>query len=206
MLAAETIFDALAHGRRVLAKRWQRFRARSKQSWIARELRGRAQFPPRRFSMDCGCGLAQAAVQFVTGGRGLVDPMRVPRRISGVSKAEWRRCQPRRAFKGDGEAHLRPSDGRLSFRHAPRRRSAVPPARRSIRTSAWADASPSTEIPASIFVPPPSTKWCEEKGARRLKINASNCVHCKTCDIADPYQIINWVPPEGGGGPNYEGM
>ena len=37
-------------------------------------------------------------------------------------------------------------------------------------------------------------------------LNASNCVHCKTCDIMDPYQIINWVPPEGGGGPNYEGM
>jgi electron-transferring-flavoprotein dehydrogenase len=41
---------------------------------------------------------------------------------------------------------------------------------------------------------------------RRLQINASNCVHCKTCDIMDPYQIIDWVPPEGGGGPEYEGM
>ena len=41
---------------------------------------------------------------------------------------------------------------------------------------------------------------------RRLQINASNCVHCKTCDIMDPYQIIDWVPPEGGGGPDYEGM
>jgi electron-transferring-flavoprotein dehydrogenase len=39
-----------------------------------------------------------------------------------------------------------------------------------------------------------------------LKVNFSNCVHCKTCDIADPYQIINWVTPEGGGGPNYKGM
>ncbi len=38
---------------------------------------------------------------------------------------------------------------------------------------------------------------------KRLQINASNCVHCKTCDIMDPYQIINWVTPEGGGGPNY---
>lgn len=41
---------------------------------------------------------------------------------------------------------------------------------------------------------------------RRLQINASNCVHCKTCDVMDPYQIIDWVPPEGGGGPEYEGM
>ena len=38
---------------------------------------------------------------------------------------------------------------------------------------------------------------------KRLQINASNCVHCKTCDIMDPYQVITWVPPEGGGGPRY---
>lgn len=43
-------------------------------------------------------------------------------------------------------------------------------------------------------------------GRKELKINFSNCVHCKTCDIIDPYQIINWVTPEGGGGPNYKGM
>ena len=39
-----------------------------------------------------------------------------------------------------------------------------------------------------------------------LKVNFSNCVHCKTCDVSDPYQIINWVTPEGGGGPDYKGM
>ena len=38
---------------------------------------------------------------------------------------------------------------------------------------------------------------------KRLQINAQNCVHCKTCDIKDPRQNIHWVPPEGGGGPNY---
>ena len=41
---------------------------------------------------------------------------------------------------------------------------------------------------------------------RQLQINFSNCVHCKTCDVMDPYQIINWVTPEGGGGPDYVGM
>jgi electron-transferring-flavoprotein dehydrogenase len=39
-----------------------------------------------------------------------------------------------------------------------------------------------------------------------VRINASNCVHCKTCDIADPYQVIEWVVPEGGGGPKYIDM
>jgi electron-transferring-flavoprotein dehydrogenase len=43
-------------------------------------------------------------------------------------------------------------------------------------------------------------------GAARFQINATNCVHCKTCDIKDPAQNITWVPPEGGGGPNYSGM
>jgi electron-transferring-flavoprotein dehydrogenase len=56
--------------------------------------------------------------------------------------------------------------------------------------------------PAAVYEmePNPAT------GRRELKVNFSNCVHCKTCDIADPYQIINWVTPEGGGGPNYKGM
>jgi ferredoxin-like protein FixX len=57
--------------------------------------------------------------------------------------------------------------------------------------------------PAAVYemVPDPA-----KPDALKLHINASNCVHCKTCDIADPYQIITWVPPEGGGGPQYEGM
>jgi electron-transferring-flavoprotein dehydrogenase len=55
--------------------------------------------------------------------------------------------------------------------------------------------------PAAVYEmePDPST------GRRELKVNFSNCIHCKTCDIADPYQIINWVTPEGGG-PNFKGM
>ena len=46
----------------------------------------------------------------------------------------------------------------------------------------------------------------KEPGRRALQINAANCVHCKTCDIKDPYGIITWVTPEGGGGPDYAGM
>ena len=43
-------------------------------------------------------------------------------------------------------------------------------------------------------------------GGRRLQINAANCVHCKACDIKDPYGIITWTTPEGGSGPNYQGL
>ncbi len=45
-----------------------------------------------------------------------------------------------------------------------------------------------------------------EEGHKRLQINAQNCVHCKTCDIKDPAQNIDWIAPEGGGGPNYPNM
>jgi electron-transferring-flavoprotein dehydrogenase len=44
----------------------------------------------------------------------------------------------------------------------------------------------------------------EDAAGVRLQINASNCIHCKACDIKDPDQIINWTAPEGGSGPNYQ--
>ena len=56
--------------------------------------------------------------------------------------------------------------------------------------------------PAAVYEMEENAK----SGRREIKVNFSNCVHCKTCDIADPYQIINWVTPEGGGGPTYKGM
>jgi electron-transferring-flavoprotein dehydrogenase len=46
----------------------------------------------------------------------------------------------------------------------------------------------------------------EDGKSKRLQINAQNCIHCKTCDIKDPTQNINWVTPQGGEGPAYDGM
>jgi electron-transferring-flavoprotein dehydrogenase len=60
--------------------------------------------------------------------------------------------------------------------------------------------------PSARYCPAGVYEWIEEAGQPRYVINAQNCVHCKTCDIKDPNQNITWVPPEGGGGPNYPNM
>jgi electron-transferring-flavoprotein dehydrogenase len=60
--------------------------------------------------------------------------------------------------------------------------------------------------PSNRYCPAGVYEWLEEPDGPRYVINAQNCVHCKTCDIKDPNQNINWVVPEGGGGPNYPGM
>ncbi len=60
--------------------------------------------------------------------------------------------------------------------------------------------------PCTRFCPAAVYEMVEDEDGQRLQINAANCVHCKTCDIKDPYRIINWVTPEGGAGPNYQNL
>ena len=120
-----------------------------------------------------------------------------------------KRPQAPAPMHGRRQAHVRQARRRLPLRHHARRE----PARHLLipdTESARPAARRSTATPASTSARRTSTRWSADRGRSatgcRLQINFTNCVHCKTCDIMDPYQIITWVPPEGGGGPNYGKM
>jgi electron-transferring-flavoprotein dehydrogenase len=202
MLAAETIVDALRAGDTSAAK-LSAFRRKVDESWIGRELRSVRNFH-QSFQHGLWRGLAHTAVQFVTGGRGLVDPMRMKAGHEQYHKLDGAGPAPPR-FQGDGVLTF---DRLTDVYHSGTRHEEDQPCHLHVLDTNICVDRCVIEYgnPCQYFCPAAVYEMVEEKGGRRLKINFSNCVHCKTCDIADPYQIIDWVPPEGGGGPNYEGM
>jgi electron-transferring-flavoprotein dehydrogenase len=147
-------------------------------------------------------GLFHAGLQFVTGGRGLVDPMRVH---PGHEHYHKDGHPPRPRFKGDGKLTF---DRLTDVYHSGTRHEEDQPCHLIVHDLTVCATRCTVEYgnPCQYFCPAAVYEPVQEKDAFKLKINAANCVHCKTCDIADPYQIIDWVVPEGGGGPNYEGM
>ena len=206
MLAAETILDALRAADTSAAK-LSAFRRKLDESWIASELRAVRNFH-QSFQHGLWIGLAHTAVQFVTGGRGLIDPMRMPAGYTEYHKLDGALdgaspAPPR--FQGDGVLTF---DRLTDVYHSGTRHEEDQPCHLHVLDPSICVGRCVAEYgnPCQYFCPAAVYEMVEDKGGRRLKINFSNCVHCKTCDIADPYQIIDWVPPEGGGGPNYEGM
>jgi electron-transferring-flavoprotein dehydrogenase len=202
MLAAETILDSL-RAQDYSAAKLSAFRRKLDESWIASELRAVRNFH-QSFQHGLWRGLAHTAVQYVTGGRGLIDPMRMPAGYEQYHKLDGAGPTPPR-FQGDGVLTF---DRLTDVYHSGTRHEEDQPCHLHVLDLNICVGRCVTEYgnPCQYFCPAAVYEMVEDKGGRRLKINFSNCVHCKTCDIADPYQIIDWVPPEGGGGPNYEGM
>jgi electron-transferring-flavoprotein dehydrogenase len=205
MLAAETIYEALCAGD-TSAKSLAKYEQKLDQSWIKEELWAVRNFH-QAFHDGLWKGLFLAGVQFVTGGRGLVDPMRTEAGYEEYSKLSRDRTLVDQStrFKGDGKLTF---DRLTDVYHSGTRHEEDQPCHLLVLDPSICSDRCVREYgnPCQYFCPAAVYEMVMEKGAPKLKINASNCVHCKTCDIADPYQIINWVPPEGGGGPNYEGM
>ena len=199
-----------AENRRLLVRKLSvPFPQKVEQSYIKKELWEVRNFH-QSFQHGLYAGLFQTGLQFISGGRGLIDPMRSHEGYQAykkLSRADGKRS-PERAgtLQRRRQADLRPLDRCLSLRHASRRGSALPPDRARFECLRH-EMRRRVRQPLPIFLSRRSLRnGARTPTAENLKINAANCVHCKTCDIADPYQIIDWVVPEGGGGPNYEGM
>jgi electron-transferring-flavoprotein dehydrogenase len=212
MLAAETIFEALKAGD-TSAKMLGAFPKKIEQSYIKKELWQVRNFH-QSFQHGMLRGFVHAGLQFVSGGRGLIDPMHAHadylayRKINGRPGAlrdKVAQGEPER-FKGDGKLTF---DRLTDVYHSGTRHEEDQPCHLVVADTNVCATRCVEEYsnPCQYFCPAAVYEMVKDaNGGSKLKISAANCVHCKTCDIADPYQIINWVVPEGGGGPNYEGM
>jgi len=214
MLAAEAIFEALLK-EDFSAQQLQRYETLVKESWIMPELRKVRNFHAG-FRKGRWLGIANAGFQFLTGGRswGLFD------RAAGESGHAALKKLSDYGYKGDSLEQRYEGlrfDGKLTFNkltdvyHAAVGHDEDQPAHLHVLDTNICSDRCAEEYgnPCQRFCPAAVYEMVEDPaaaGKRRLQINFSNCVHCKTCDIMDPYQIINWVTPEGGGGPEYKNM
>ena len=206
MLAAEAVFDAARAGR-PLATAGLDFPARVEASWVRDELHRTRNFH-QAFERSGLGGMVNAGLMAVTGrGFGLFD------RLGNVAGHERMRRLDREG-SGLAPAPALAFDGRLTFDrladvyHSGTAHEEDQPLHLLVADTSICVDRCAREFgnPCTRFCPAAVYEMVDDATApagRRLQINASNCVHCKTCDISDPYQIITWVPPEGGGGPNY---
>jgi electron-transferring-flavoprotein dehydrogenase len=201
MLAAETIFEALKAGDSS-AKTLKLYQEKIDHSYIKEEL-----WKVRNFHQSFRDGLFKGVVlsglQQITGGRGLVDPMRAHAGHEAYQQIHGSMAADR--FKGDGKITF---DRLTDVFHSGTRHEEDQPCHLKVRDLNVCATRCVEEYgnPCQYFCPAAVYEMVKDGDSLKLKINAANCVHCKTCDIADPYQIIDWAVPEGGGGPNYEGM
>jgi electron-transferring-flavoprotein dehydrogenase len=201
MLAAETIFEALKK-QDYSAASLGSYKNKIDNSYIKEEL-----WKVRNFHQGFHNGLLEgfvnAGLQQFTGGHGLIDPMRAHEGYEKYKPIYGRPAAPR--FKGDGKLTF---DRLTDVYHSGTRHEEDQPCHLHVLDLNICATRCVEEYgnPCQYFCPAAVYEMAKEGAGVKLKINAANCVHCKTCDIADPYQIIDWVVPEGGGGPNYEGM
>ncbi len=204
MLAAEAIVAAIAAGRE--HDELGEYDSAVRSSWIAKELKLVQNAEPlvAKFGGDVGTILAGIDMWMRTLKIGLPITMKHHTDASETMRADL--FQPINYPKPDGVISFdRLSSVALSFtNHAEDQ-----PCHLVLK-----DPAVPVEVNLALYAGP-EARFCPagvyeflgiEEGKPRLQINAQNCVHCKTCDIKDATQNIEWVTPEGGGGPNYPNM
>ncbi|HEY1306497.1 MAG TPA: electron transfer flavoprotein-ubiquinone oxidoreductase [Vicinamibacterales bacterium] len=208
MLAAESAFEAVRAGDTSEAS-LKRYENKIDASPVRAEL-----YPVRNVHQAFGyglfAGLAFAGVSLLTGGR-WVEDLRARAGYARMKTLAW--------YYGLEVPAQRPSnavtpDRVLTFdkltnvHYSGTAHEEDQPSHLLVDTEVCSTrCGPEYGHPCTRFCPANVYEIAREPGQPpRLVINASNCVHCKTCDIEDPYQVITWVPPEGGGGPQYNGM
>ena len=212
MLAAETALDALERDDPSAAV-LKGFDDRVNNSWVKEELYAVRNFHAG-FKHGFLGGMINTGLQMVTGGRGLIDPMApsggheemeklIDRYGAGTTRDFFQRA------KMDGQLTF---DRLTDVFHAGTIHDEDQPSHLHVADPNICETTCRTEYgnPCEKFCPAAVYEMVPKNDGNpkslRLQINFSNCVHCKTCDIMDPYQIITWVTPEGGGGPKYDGL
>ncbi|HEX4078966.1 MAG TPA: electron transfer flavoprotein-ubiquinone oxidoreductase [Rhizomicrobium sp.] len=205
MLAAEAVFDAIGAGREGDAL--ESYEAAWRQSFVYRDLRQVRNVKPLWSRLGTRLALGIGGFDMWTNelfGFSLMGTL-------GHGKGDWATLKPAEKYRPI--AYAKP-DGRIGFD----RLSSV-----FLSNTSHEEDQPvhlvlkDPLIPIRVNLPEydePAQRYCPagvyeivaEAGGPRFQINAQNCVHCKTCDIKDPAQNITWIPPEGGGGPNYPDM
>jgi electron-transferring-flavoprotein dehydrogenase len=203
MLAAEAIFAALSLAGDAADVELARYGERVRSSWVFDELTAGRNFAPGVATLGLLGGALATFEQNVLNGR---SPLTLHNRRAdhALRKAAWSR-----------RIRYPAPDGVISFDRA----SSV-----FLASTAHEEDQPchlelgDASVPIASNLPryaEPAQRYCPAGvyevaagpgGAPEFRINAANCIHCKTCDIKDPAQNITWVPPEGGSGPNYSGM
>jgi len=199
MLAAEHLAE---HGTP------QGFDARWRASPGGLELKSVRNFKPG-FKRGLWFGIANSALEVITGGRTpwtLKSPTADYATLEQMEEAEAARPPPQARYV---ERTLPPRDRLASVFFSATNHDEAQPVHLKILDPAICSDRCAREFgnPCQRFCPASVYEMVDDGlGARRLQINAANCVHCKACDIKDPYEIIEWTTPEGGSGPNYQDL
>src|SRR5437867_5085396 len=205
MLAAEAAHDALEAGD-FSTNKLKRFQELVEKSWVKEELWKVRNFH-QSFEHGFFIGMMHTGLQMVTGGRGLRNRYR-------NKPGHTRMRQLKEYYDGGLPARVQPAyDRKLTFDkltdiyNSGTNHDEDQPCHLHILQPDICHPRCTNEYgnPCQFFCPAAVYEMVEDDhGGQRLQINFSNCAHCKTCDIMDPYEVINWVTPEGGGGPGYE--